>query len=111
MAALKGLLLAVRFALELGALAALGYWGFKAGGTTAARIVLGVGAPIAAIVLWWTFVSPNAPVENGVLKAGVEAMVFGSAVFALFAVDRPRLAVPFALVALVDGVLVRLLDA
>jgi len=37
--------------------------------------------------------------------------VFGAAVLALFGVDRPQLAVAFALVALVDSVLVRLLDA
>jgi hypothetical protein len=73
--------------------------------------VLAVGAPLVAIVLWWTFVAPKAPVDNAVLKALAEAMVFGAAVLALFAVDRPELAVAFALAALVDSVLVRVLDA
>ncbi|HKF14317.1 MAG TPA: YrdB family protein [Gaiellaceae bacterium] len=91
--------------------AALGYWGYKAGGTTFTRILLGVGAPGVAIALWWAFVSPNAPVDHALSRGVVEALVFGAAVLALFGVDRPQLAVAFALVALVDSVLVRLLDA
>ena len=110
MAALKGLVLAVRFGLELGALAALGYWGYESGDSTFTRLLLTVGAPLAAVVLWWMFVAPKAPVENALLKAVAEAIVFGAAVLALFAVDHPRLAVAFALVALVDSVLVRVLD-
>jgi hypothetical protein len=107
----KGLLLVVRFLLELGALAALGYWGYKAGASTLTRLLLAVGAPLVAIVLWWAFVSPGAPVDNAVTRGLVEAIVFGAAVLALFAVDRPQLAIAFALIALVDSVLVRLLDA
>ena len=74
------------------------------------RLLLAVGAPLVAIVLWWTFVSPKSPVDNAVVKALVEAIVFGAAVLGLFAVDLPQLAIAFALVALVDGVLVRVLD-
>jgi hypothetical protein len=38
---IKGANLALRFLLELCALGALGYWGFKAGNTTIAKIALG----------------------------------------------------------------------
>ncbi len=45
---IKGANLALRFLLELCALGALGYWGFKTGNTTIAKIALGVGAPLVA---------------------------------------------------------------
>jgi hypothetical protein len=56
--ALVGLLLAVRFALEIAALVALGYWGFD-GHDGVLSVVLGVGAPLVAAVTWGTFVSPS----------------------------------------------------
>jgi membrane protein YdbS with pleckstrin-like domain len=58
MDALKSLNLALRFALEVGALAAVGYWGWKTadGGM---RWVLAAGAVIAVIVVWTFSVSPN----------------------------------------------------
>jgi Protein of unknown function (DUF2568) len=54
---IKGANLALRFLLELCALGALGYSGFKAGNTTIAKIALGVGVPLVAaivtvVVLW-----------------------------------------------------------
>ena len=38
--------------LELCALGDLGYWGFKTGGGLIAKIGLGIGAPLAAAVVW-----------------------------------------------------------
>ena len=72
----KGLLLGVRFGLELAALVALGYWGFTTGGTLT-RIVLGLGAPLLAAVLWGLFVSPKAKFGNDVVRAVGETVVFG----------------------------------
>jgi hypothetical protein len=54
---IKGANLALRFLLELCALGALGYWGFKTGGGLIAKIGLGIGAPLVAAVVWGTFVS------------------------------------------------------
>lgn len=71
------------FVLELAALAALAYWGFTAEGV-AAKIVLGVGAPVVAAVVWGLFAAPRATVAlplPGVLL--VKAIVFGAAVAAL----------------------------
>jgi hypothetical protein len=104
----KGLLLVVRFVLELAALAALGYWGFTTGGDTLTKIVLGLGAPLLAAVLWGLFVSPKARFGNEVLRAVVETVVFGGAVLALAAAGRTQLAIVFASIALLDSVLVRL---
>jgi len=43
--------LAIRFGLELCALAALGWWGFSVGDGVVSY-VLGLGAPVAAAVAW-----------------------------------------------------------
>jgi hypothetical protein len=104
--ALNGALLAVRFALEMAALAALAYWGFtELDGVLS--VVLGIGTPLAAAVLWGLFVSPKAKYGSPVRQAVGEAIVFGAAVVALFGADQPVLAIVFAAAAVVDGVLVR----
>ena len=43
--------LGLRFLLELVALAALGYWGYRAGDTGLARVALAIGAPMALAIL------------------------------------------------------------
>jgi hypothetical protein len=42
----------VWFFLELAMLAAFTYWGFSSDAPIAVRILLGIGAPVVAIVLW-----------------------------------------------------------
>lgn len=56
--------LALRFALELSALAALGAWGWGRGsGWTAAA--LAIGLPLAAAVVWGTFAVIGDPSRSG----------------------------------------------
>jgi hypothetical protein len=55
--------------LELCALGALGYWGFKTGSVTSTKVVLGVGAPLVATVVWGTFLSPSAPPDKWVVNS------------------------------------------
>jgi hypothetical protein len=105
----KAILLGMRFGLELAALAALAYWGFKTMDGTAAKILFGLGAPLLAAVLWGLFVSPKARYQSPVLKAAFELVVFGAAVLALVAADQAGLAIAFAVVALLDSVLLRLI--
>ena len=52
--------LALRFLLELAALAAYAYWGWVAH-EGAWRYVLGIGPPLLAAILWGTFRVPNDP--------------------------------------------------
>lgn len=106
MQALKPFFLVVRFLLELAALAALAFWGFSEFDGILA-VVFGVGAPLAAAVVWGLFVSPKARYGSPIRQAVGEALVFGAAVIALFDADQPVAAIVFAAVALVDGVLVR----
>jgi hypothetical protein len=52
--------LGVRFATELTALAALGFWGFQLGGSPPVSIVLAVALPLAMGAVWGAVVAPRA---------------------------------------------------
>jgi hypothetical protein len=85
------------FLLELAALAALGYWGFRVGSGVPLKILLGVGAPVLAAVLWGLFAAPRARFTvppGGVLA--VKVLVFGAAAAALYAAGQRTLAIAFA---------------
>lgn len=102
--------LALRFALELAAPAALAYWGFHTGRTAIADVVLGLGAPLLAAVVWGVFAAPTSArrLRGGGLLA-VQSAVFGAAAIGLAAAGQPVLAVAFALVVAVNSVLLQVL--
>jgi Protein of unknown function (DUF2568) len=104
--ALGAAVLVVRFGLELAAVAALAYWGFAEHDGWVA-VLLGLGAPLGAIVIWWAFVSPKAPLGSPLRQAVFETVVFVAAALALVDARHAGLAIAFAAIALVDGVLVR----
>ena len=88
--------LALRFLLELGALAALGYWGAHVGAGFAARLGLALAAPLAAAA-WGAVVSPKARLRAAApTRLAVEVAVFAAGVSALAAAGRPRAAAGFA---------------
>lgn len=90
--------LTLQFLLELGALAALGYWGYSTG-RDAMRVVLAVGAPAVAATAWGLFGSPKAPFHlTGGFRLLFEAAFFGSAVVALAAAGKKWPAVVFAVI-------------
>jgi hypothetical protein len=82
----------LRFLLELSALAAVAYWGWSEHGGVL-RWVLVVAAPLAIALVWGRWVAPKAkhPVDDPA-RVGLEVLVFGSAVGALFEADQPMLA-------------------
>ena len=95
---IKNANLALAFFLELGVLAALGFWGFQTGQGTIARIALGIGAPVVAVVVWALFGSPQATWHlDGIFRLLLEVVFFGSAAVALFAAGQHVLGVVFAL--------------
>ncbi len=106
MALLKLLNLALAFLLELCMLAALGYWGFSTYQSWPSQLGFGLGAPILAAVIWGMFLVPKAakPVSNP-LKFILEVLVFGCAVAALIAANRPNLAWAFALLVVLNKLL------
>jgi hypothetical protein len=90
----------VRFLCELGLLTALAYWGFHTFDGVAG-VLVGVGAPIAAAVIWGAFVAPKArwPVAVAV-RVVIELVLFGAAVIALVAADQVVSAVVLGVAAL-----------
>jgi hypothetical protein len=93
--------LALRFALELAMLAALGVWGWTQH-VGMWRVVLAVGLPLVAAALWGVFRVPgdpgNAPVRvSGPLRLALEAALFVAATAALVAAERWTAAAIFGL--------------
>ncbi len=104
---IKNANLALAFFLELGVLVALGYWGFQTGQGTIARIGLGIGAPAVAVVVWGLFGAPKAVWHlDGPWRLILEVVFFGSAAVALFTAGQHVLGAAFALVFVVNLVLI-----
>jgi hypothetical protein len=102
----RALVLAVRFALELCALAALAYAGWQA------HWLLAIALPLAAAVLWGLFVAPKRALDApAAVRLLVEAIVLGGAAVALVLADQPVLGIVLAVVAVVDRVLIAVLRA
>jgi hypothetical protein len=103
---LHGANLAVRFlVVELGALAATGYWGYETG-SGPMRLLLTIGAPGVVVTVWALFVSPKR--RYGLPKPtrlAIELVLLFAASAALWNVGDPGLAIAFATVAAVSGTL------
>lgn len=103
MIALRYANLTLHFLLELVALAALGYWGFQTGNGPIIKIVLGLGAPLLAVLVMGTFISPKAFVPvNRLIWVALQLVIFGSAAAVLFSTGHHSLARVFALAVLTN---------
>lgn len=99
--------LALRFLLELCALAALGYWGFATQSGWPLKLLLGLGAPLLAATVWGVFGSPKALVPlTGPAHLALDMLVFGSGALALIAAGRPGLGGLFALALVANRALI-----
>lgn len=95
----NSIVLAVRFLLELSALAAMGIWGWRSDEGWL-RFLLAIGVPLIAAALWGTFAVPNDPSRSGkapipvpgILRLLLELAIFGLAVWAIFDIDYPTIA-------------------
>ena len=89
--------LALRFALELCALAALAYGGWHLPAPLWLRALAAIAFPVAAAVVWGRWVAPKAshPLPDP-LRLVPEWLVFGSATAALLATSHPIPAVILA---------------
>jgi hypothetical protein len=89
--------LTLRFLLELAAIGALGYWGFRTGDGPLTKAILGLGAPALAIAVWGTFVAPKASVAvSDAARLLISLAVFGAAALALSATRHDAVAWAFA---------------
>jgi Protein of unknown function (DUF2568) len=99
--ALKGANLALRFALEFAALAAVGWWGWDAGGP-----LLALAAVAAVVVVWGAFVAPKRRFDLAApIRLAIELVVWLAAGAALYGVGHTALAVAFVVLAVVSGAL------
>ncbi len=90
MAVIQSMNLALRFLLELCALAGVGYWGFRPQRGLALRFLLGLGAPLLIAALWGTFGAPKANrLLTGPFHLLLELGVFGLPAVALYTAGRP----------------------
>lgn len=100
--------LAVRFFLELGAYASLGFWGAATGSTWPVRAALAAGVPLAVMLAWARYLSPRAPRRLSDPAALIaELVIFAAAAAALASGGLPELAAAFAILAAANIVLVR----
>lgn len=96
--------LPLRFLLELASLAAFGYFGGTIVARPWMRTLAAVALPALVALFWGIFVSPKARIPTGhVGRALLGLVVFLAAAATLHARGAPRLAMGFALVALVSS--------
>jgi hypothetical protein len=99
------LTLAERIGMELALLAAFGYWGFKTGGSTGMRWLLGLGAPLLAAVVWALWMAPKANHRlQGTAFLLVELVLFGLAGWALYSTGQKNLTLWLGVVYVINRV-------
>lgn len=93
------------FLCGLFAFATLAFWGFVAW-PFPWNLVYGIGAPVAAILLWALFVSPRAVFAvHPFVRAIVELLVYASATIAWWSLGQVWVGLGFTIVAVTFGVL------
>jgi Protein of unknown function (DUF2568) len=102
----------VRFLLEICALAAIAYWGWRTGNSTATRLLISIGGVLLVAVVWAVFRSESDAVVEvpTAIRIVIEVSLFAAATAALVLVDRVRLAVAFAVIAAINEILNYTLD-
>jgi len=108
--ALKDANLALKFVLELAAIAAFAYWGASLDGALVS-VIVGIVAAASAAVLWGLFAAPRSSRRLPTrARVPFELGVFALATGALLAADWTAVAVAFALVVIVNAALLARLD-
>jgi hypothetical protein len=104
----KSLNLGLRFVLEMGALGAVGVWGFHLDKAAAVKWLAGIGLPVMIIIVWSMVVAPGT--DNGLSatpKMWIGTAILGTAAVALAAARRPGLAAAFGVAILANAVLIQ----
>jgi len=93
-------------------LGALAWWGSTTGDSTAAHVVLGIGAPLTAAVVWGLFCAPRRAVPGApvAVRAAAEVLAFGAAALALVGVGHAVLGVLFAVACAVNRAVLAAVD-
>jgi hypothetical protein len=102
----KSFNLALAFLLEVAMLAAYAYWGFQAGSSTIMKVVLGIGIPLGVAVIWGLLMAPRSPRRlQGVAYLALKIVLFGLAIAALIVIGKPGPGIAFAVVFLINTIL------
>jgi hypothetical protein len=108
---IRALNLGLRFLLELAALAILGWWGYRTGEGSLAKLGLAVGLPLVAGAVWGLFVAPKAALPvPGPVRLLLQIAIFGAATAALVGLGHRTPAVLFGLVAVANAALMAVWD-
>jgi len=107
----SGIALTLRFLLELGGVAALAWWGIQTGTDEVSRALLAIGAAGLLIVIWGVVVAPKArnrlaPRVRWLIGSG---LLLAAAV-ALWVAGSPVAATVFAILIVVDTIILLALD-
>ena len=92
--------------VEIAVFALLVAAGWRADAPTLVRILLAVGLPVIAAVLWGLFAAPRARVRSAPLRLVTKVLVLGAGVVAGFFVLPLVLAVTLTVVVVVNTVLI-----
>ena len=92
--------------LEVIAVFVLAWWGFSVGDNVLVHVILGFGAPLAAMALWGMFAAPKAKIKAPLpVVLLVKAVVFGAAALAFYGLGQTAVAIVFAVVAILNTAL------
>lgn len=95
----------VRVVVLIAAIASLALWGF-ASWDLPWNVVIGVGAPVVALLLWALFLSPRPVLRvHPFLRAVVELFIYVGVTIAWWSMGQALIGMAFALVAVAAGVL------
>lgn len=100
--------LAVRFLLEISSLAVIAVWGWNRSGSWE-RYIFTIGLPVIAAVIWGVFAVANDPSRSGkapipvsgIVRLGIEFLLFGFAIWALYNMELNWLSLSFGAAVLV----------
>ncbi len=99
--------LILAFLMELAGLAIYSWWGWEAGSSTALRLVLAVGLPVVAAVLWGLFAAPTSKHGGPIFTAAFKLTCFALAALAVWGLGHPVLAGVFVVVVTVNILIIR----
>lgn len=100
--------LVLRFALEMSALLAMGFWGWHWNPMTF-PLITAIIIPVIAATLWGTFAVPDDPSRSGeapvpvpgLVRLFLELIFFATAVFMLFRLEKSQLAFTLGILTLI----------
>jgi hypothetical protein len=107
--ALKWFNVALRGLMELGIVAALGYWGYQTGKGTFAKVLLSTSVPLLTFGFWGLIDFRKAGPMSELLRLLQELVISGLAAVAVYTAGQHALGWALGLISIVHHILVYLL--